>query len=288
MAWTVNNNQAAAANVNYSFAFTTATAVAIKGITFTVSATGLAGTPTVVASYGVPAGTVTRSGQTLIYQVTTAINIAAGMPIFIELGALTNPTAGTYTSDIATYNAAATQIDGGATPSVTFGASDTATDPGIGKSLTSTLSATTLINNLDPSVSALNDVTTPVALSVLTNATSGYTLVVKDVATGLQCSCTGTPVIAKVSTGKATSVSWPGPRRWGYTVTATGATADAAFSGAKYAGYTAGGESVATHAGPTGGVADVITITNRVAIDFANSGGTYGDTITYTVTPNYL
>ena len=76
-------------------------------------------------------------------------------------------------------------------------------------------------------------------------------------------------MIAKVSTGKATSVTWPGAPAWGYTVTGTGATIDAAFSGSKYAGYTSGGETIATRAGSTGGTADTITIANRVAIDYS-------------------
>ncbi len=140
---------------------------------------------------------------------------------------------------------------------------------------------------MDPSLAALADQTASVGLTVQTNANSGYTLTVADNATGLQSSATGSPVIAKVSTGKATSLTWPGAPKWGYTVTATGATADAAFSGSKYAGYTSAGEQIASRAGPTGGTADTITIANRVAIDFTVPAVVYTDTLTYTVTPNY-
>ena len=90
-----------------------------------------------------------------------------------------------------------------------------------------------------------------------------------------------------MSAGKATSVTWPGATKFGYTVTGTGATVDAAFSGAKYAGYVGAGEQIASRAGPTGGTADTITIANRVAIDFSSATGDYTDTITYTVTPNF-
>ena len=70
--------------------------------------------------------------------------------------------------------------------------------------------------------------------------------------------------------------------------TATGATADAAFSGSKYAGYVSGaGEQVASHAASTGVTADTITISNRVAIDYATPASVFTDTVTYTVTPNY-
>ncbi|HLK44492.1 MAG TPA: hypothetical protein VKT18_00825, partial [Acidimicrobiales bacterium] len=74
---------------------------------------------------------------------------------------------------------------------------------------------------------------------------------------------------------------------WGYTVTGTGATVDPAFTGAKYAGYTAGGETIATHAIATGATPDTIAITNRVAINYGVPAGVYSDTVTYTVTPNY-
>ena len=46
--------------------------------------------------------------------------------------------------------------------------------------------------------------------------------------------------------GKATSVTWPGAPKCGYTVTGTGATIDAAFTGSKYAGYAATGEQIAS------------------------------------------
>jgi uncharacterized membrane protein len=97
----------------------------------------------------------------------------------------------------------------------------------------------------------------------------------------------GSPSIARTSTGKATSVVWPGAPSWGYTVAATGATADGAFSASKYAGGGVAGEQIASRANATGGTADTITITNRVAINYAVPATTFTDTITYTVTPNY-
>jgi len=122
---------------------------------------------------------------------------------------------------------------------------------------------------------------------VLTNANSGYTLTVADLATGLQSSSTGNPVIADVSANKAASLAWPGTNKFGYTVTATGATPDAAFSSSKYAGYVVGGEQVASRANPTGGTADTISIVNRIAIDYGAPTGDFTDTVTYTMAPNY-
>ena len=83
------------------------------------------------------------------------------------------------------------------------------------------------------------------------------------------------------------TLTWPGAPAWGYTVTGTGATIDSAFSGSKYAGYTSGGETIASRTGTTGASADTISIANRVAINYASASGVYSDTVTYTVTPNY-
>ena len=140
---------------------------------------------------------------------------------------------------------------------------------------------------MDPSLPALADQTSNVGLTVQTNAHSGYTLTVADNATGLQSAATGNPTIARVSTGKATSLAWPGAPNYGYTVTGTGATIDGAFNGTKYAGYVGAGEQIASRANATGGTADTVTIANRVAIDYTAPAVIYTDTITYTVTPNY-
>ena len=48
LSWTVSNNQISATAVTYSYSFKTATAGTIKTITFAVSGSGLAGTPTIV------------------------------------------------------------------------------------------------------------------------------------------------------------------------------------------------------------------------------------------------
>ena len=288
MSWTVSNNQVGATAVTYSYSFRTATAGSIKTITFAVSGTGLAGTPAIVRAYGIGAGTVSRSGQTITYTVTTAVSVAAGIPIYIELSGMTNSSVpGSYTTVITTLTAAPATIDSGTTPAVVLGANNTAVTVTLAKSLTFSVDTTAFELDMDPSLPALADQSATVGLTVQTNAGSGYTLAVADSATGLQSSGTGNPVIADVSTGKATSVTWPGASKWGYTVTGTGATIDPAFSGAKYAGFTSAGETIATRAGVTGGTADTISIANRVAIDYAAASGVYTDTLTYTVTPNY-
>ncbi len=288
ISWSVSNNQVGATGVSYSYSFTAATTGTIKTITFAVSGSGLAGTPTINRNYGVGAGTVSRTGQTITYTVTSAVSVSAGIPIYLEFGGLTNSsTAGSYTTVITTQTAVPATIDTGTTPSVTLAANNTAATVSIAKSLTFTVNTTAFELDMDPSLPALADQTATVGLTVQTNAHSGYTLTVGDSATGLQSAATGNPVIPKVSTGKATSAAWPGAPDWGYTVTGTGATIDPAFSGSKYAGYTSAGEQIASRAGTTGGAADTIAIANRVAIDYSVATGVYTDTLTYTVTPNY-
>jgi hypothetical protein len=288
VSWSVSNNQVSATNVTYAYSLKTATTGTIKTITLAVSGAGLAGTPAIARNFGIGAGSVARSGQTITYTVTSAVSVSTGIPIYIELSGLTNTSsAGSYTTTITTQTSAPATIDTAASPTVAFAANNTAATVSVAKSLTFTIDTTAFELDLDPSLPALADQTSTVGLTVQTNANSGYTLTVADNATGLQSAATGNPTIAKVSTGKATSLAWPGAPKYGYTVTGTGATIDSAFSGTKYAGYVSTGEQVASHAGSTGGTADTISIATRVAIDYSVQAAIYTDTITYTVTPNY-
>ena len=157
----------------------------------------------------------------------------------------------------------------------------------VSKSLTFTVDTTAFELDLDPSIAGLADQTATVGITVQTNANSGYTLTVADNTVGLQSASTGNPVIADVSAGKASSATWPGASKFGYTVTGTGATIDSAFTGTKYAGYVGTGEQIASRATATGGSADTISIVNRVAIDYSVTAVVYTDTLTYPATPNY-
>src|SRR5262249_11116527 len=116
ISWSVSNNQAGATRVTYSYSFTTATTGTIKTITFVVSGSGLAGTPTISRNYGIGAGSVTRSGQTITYTVTSAVSVSSGIPIYIAFGGLTNPAIGTYTTTITTQTSAPATIDTGTSP----------------------------------------------------------------------------------------------------------------------------------------------------------------------------
>ena len=261
MSWAVSNNQIGATGVTYSYSFKTAATGTIASVTFAVSGAGLAGTPTVARNYGIPAGTVSISGQTITYTVSSPISVTAGTPIYLSFAGLTNSsTAGSYTTLITTQTSVPATIDSGTTPAVTLAAKNTAVTVSVAQSLTFTVNNTAFELDMDPSLAALADQTATVGLTVQTNANSGYTLAVADNATGLQSSSTGNPVIADVSAGKAASVVWPGAPKWGYTVTGTGATIDAAFTGTKYAGYTSTGETIATRTNAGGAAADTITI----------------------------
>ncbi len=287
--WSVSNNQVSATGVSYSYTFKTATTGVIKTITFAVSGAGLLGAPAIARSYGIGAGTVARAGQTITYTVTSGVSVAAGIPIYVEFSGLTNTsTTASYTTSISTNTAVPAVIDGPtASNAVTMGASNTAITVAIDKSLTFTLDTTAFELDMDPSLPALADQNQAVGLTVQTNANSGYTLAVSDNAAGLVSAAAGNPTIPDASSSKATSVAWPGAPAFGYRVTATGATADAAFNAGKFAGYISGGDQVASRATATGGTADTITVTNRVAIDYTVQATVFTDTVTYTVTPNY-
>jgi hypothetical protein len=253
-----------------------------------VSGAGLGGAPAIAVAYGIGAGTVARAGQTITYTVTAAVSVSAGIPIYIDFSGMTNPASGAYTTAITTQTAVPATIDTiSPGPTVTFAALNTAKTIVVAKSLTFTLDTTAFTLAMDPSLPALADQSQVINLTVLTNANSGYTLTVSDLATHLQSAAAGNPVIAQVSAGKATSIAWPGAPKTGYTVTGTGITIDAQFSGSKYAGYTSAGEVIGTRASATGGVADTIAITDRTAIDYSVQATTFTDTLTYTVAPNY-
>ncbi|TML75109.1 MAG: hypothetical protein E6G04_12860, partial [Actinobacteria bacterium] len=140
VSWTVTNNQVSATSVTYSYSFKTATAGTIKTITFAVSGSGLAGTPAIAKNYGIGAGTVSRSGQTITYTVTSAVSVSAGIPIYVEFSGLTNSSsAGSYTTSITTQTAAPATIDGPtASNTVTLAANNTAVTVTVAKSLTFT------------------------------------------------------------------------------------------------------------------------------------------------------
>ena len=291
--WSVSNNQTGAKAVTYTFEFTTATSGIIKTVTATVPANTAVGTVGAGTVYGLGAGTATFAGTTLTYTVTTAVTVAAGVPIYIEFDGLTNTSTATdsATSTVTTMDGATTPaaIDTATSSSVSFGAASTAVTVEIPKSLTFTNDTPSFNLQLDPSLTALSTVSKDVTLTVKTNAGTGYTLAAKD--TGL---VSGSNTIAVASTGVATGVASIPANTFGVSAIKTIAGGSlAAIQGAglavsgNFVGYTTGGETFLSATKPTGNTADSLVLTNQVKIDYNAPAGTYTDSITYTAAPVY-
>ncbi|MGH9013412.1 MAG: hypothetical protein ACRDZ1_05690 [Acidimicrobiia bacterium] len=285
--WSVSNNQQGATGVKYTFDFTTATTGTVATVDMSVPA-GTGGTPSVTANYGIGAGTVALASNTLTYTVTSPASVSAGTPILIEISGLTNTsTLGSYQSNVTTKTSVPATIDGPtASNSVSIAGTNTAVEVVIAKSLTFTNDTASFRFLMDPGNAALSTASKAVALSVLTNATGGYTLTAKDNAAGL---LSGTDTIARFTSNGQTGANLfdTEVNVFGYELAVTGATLPASMGSSKYAGYTSAGETIASRTGPTGATADTVTVTNKVKIDYGQDAGTYTDTVVYTATPTY-
>ena len=296
--WSVSNNQTGASGVTYTFEFTTATAGAIKTVTATVpdGTAGAVGTIGFGQVYGLGEGTVTLTSNTLTYTVGTAETVAAGVPIYIEIGGLTNTSTATTTaaSTVSTNNATPAVIDTATSPVVSFGAASTVVTVEIPKSLAFTNDTTSFELQLDPSLSALSTVSKAVTVTVKTNAGTGYSLAAQDGGLG-----SGSNTIAPTSTGVTDgkdSVAFAANTFGvsaaltvaGDSLAAIGGTAAGLATTGNFVGYKSTASEVFLLATkPTGNIADILVLTNRVKIDYDTPAGTYTDTITYTATPTY-
>ena len=179
MSWAVNNSQTGKTAVTYAFSFKTATAGTIKTVTMTVPA-GTAGTVAVGTVYGLGAGTVGLAGNTITYTVTSAVAVAANIPIYLSFTGLTNTsTAGSYTSTVTTQTSAPATIDTGTTGAVIFGSSSTTATVTVAQTLTFTNDTPSFSLSVDPTGTA-NNMSKAVTLTIQTNAASGYTLSASD------------------------------------------------------------------------------------------------------------
>jgi hypothetical protein len=282
----VSNNSMGISSVSYTQQFTVATTGTVKYVVITLP-TGTSGSPTVAANYGIGAGSVMLASDTLTYSVTTPAAISAGTPVLIEIDGLTNTsTPGDYASTVTTQDATPATIDTASNPTVSIAATNTAVSVAVARSLVFTNDASSFLMLMDPSIAGLSDLTKVVHLTVKTNASEGYTLSVADSASGLAVGATAIPRFS--ADGQAGAAAWGSSvDKFGYALSVSGATAPGAMSGGKFAGYLSAGETIASRAAPTGNTADTVDVTNRVVIDFAQAAGTYGDTISYTATPNY-
>lgn len=289
ISWTVSNSQTSKTSVTYAYAFKTASSGTIASVTMTSpTGTGL-GSIAVGTVYGLGAGTVSTSGTTIKYTVTSPVSVSSGISIYISFTGITNTsTAGSYTSTITTQTSAPATIDSGTSGSVTFGSSSTGVTVTVGKTLTFTNNTPSFTLAVDPTM--LNNVESQtVTLTVLTNAVDGYTLSASD--TGLSQSSPSYTIPA-VSSGPTTGVaSFPAD---GFGVSATlsgggsdGATLAAGFSGGDWVGYPSASANFLTTTSATGATADTLTLTDQVAVNYAVPDGTYTDTITYVATPTF-
>ena len=288
MSWAVSNSQTGKTGVTYSFAFRTATAGTIKSVTLTVPS-GTAGTIAVGTVYGLGAGTVALASNTITYTVTTAVSVAANIPIYLSFTGLTNTsTAGSYTSVITTRTSTPSTIDSGTSPSVTFGSSSTTASVTVSQTLTFTNDTPSLSFTVDPTGTA-SSASQAVTLTVLTNASAGYTLAASD--TGLSRTSPAY-TIADVTSGPGTGIATFPANGFGASATLTGGGTDGAalasgLTGNQWVGFPASAANFLTTTGPTGATPDTLVLTTQVQADYSVPAGTYTDTITYVVTPSY-
>ena len=293
--WSVSNNQTGATGVTYTFEFTTVTTDTITTVTATVPA-GTGGSPALIRTYGLGTGGVALSGTTLTYTPGTAVAVDADVPLYIEIGGLTNTSTATTTaaSTVSTNNATPAVIDTATSPVVSFGAASTVVTVEIPKSLAFTNDTTSFELQLDPSLSALSTVSKAVTVTVKTNAGTGYSLAAQDGGLG-----SGSNTIAPTSTGVTDgkdSVAFAANTFGvsaaltvaGDSLAAIGGTAAGLATTGNFVGYKSTASEVFLLATkPTGNIADILVLTNRVKIDYDTPAGTYTDTITYTATPTY-
>ena len=247
------------------------------------------GSAAVGAVYGLGAGSVTLAGNTLTYTVATPVSVAANIPVYISFTGLTNTLfPGSRSAAVATYSPTSMPIDSGTSQSVSFGSSPTTAQVSVSRTLTFTNDTPAFTMPLDPTGLAGNQ-TQPVILTVLTNASAGYSLAISD--TGLSMAAPAF-TIADVTSGPGTGVATFPATGFGVSEVLTGGGIDGAalaagLSGGKWAGYPLVATNFLTTTGPTGLTADTLTLTNRVNVDYTTPAGAYNDTITYVVTPTY-
>ena len=288
VSWSVNNSQTGKTAVTYAFSFKTATAGTIKYVTMTVPA-GTAGTVAVGSVYGLGAGTVALASNTITYTVTSAVAVAANIPIYLSFTGLTNTsTAGSYTSTVTTQTSVPATIDTGTSQSVTFGNSSTTATVTVAQTLTFTNNTPAFSLAVDPTGTA-NGSSQAVTLTIQTNAASGYTLAASD--TGLSRTAPAYTIPA-VSVGPGTGVGTFPTSGWGASGVLTasgghGAAMASGLSGGQFVGYPGSPATFLSATGPTGATADSLVLTDQVAVDYTAPAGTYTDTITYVATPSY-
>jgi len=208
--------------------------------------------------------------------------------ILKQPGLTNTPISGSRTATVTTRTSTSSTIDSGTSQSVSFCSSSTTAQVALSRTLTFTNDTPAFTMSLDPTGLSGNP-TQPVVLTVLTNASAGYSLAASD--TGLSMAAPAF-TIADVTSGPATGVSVFPASGFGVSAVLTGGGTDGAalaagLSGGKWVGYPLVAANFLTTTGPTGVTADTLTLTNRVGVDYTTPAGSYSDTISYVVTPTY-
>lgn len=284
VSWAVSNSQTGATGIVYSYSFTPATTGTVASVTMSVPA-GTSGTPSVGTFYGIGAGTVSLTGTTITYAVTSPASLTAGLPVYIEVDGMTNTsTPNDYTSDVTTLDGSSATIDSGTSQSVTFGSSTTAVNVTVAETLTFTNDTPSFNLAVDPTGPASSQQKV-VNLTVQTNAATGYTLSASD--TTLQETNHSHFVIPATSGGATLDDPGFGVSSQLTVGAGDGATLQGNYASDTWAPYATSATPFVTSTGPTGNTADTLTLTNGVAVDYTVPAGLYTDTITYVATPGY-
>lgn len=312
--FTSSNNSAAATNVTYTWTFAgtgQTAAVDVKTIVVTPPG-GTPGSPDLAHAllYGLPSGcTADFSGWPFISLTaasTGACEIGTSDVLALSLGGFTNPsTSGSVSTTIEMDDATspvATDLARGSDSSSSIAPTSTSVNILVPESLTFTNDTTDIEMTAIPGGAEVD--AAPVTMTISTNAEKGYKLdacVTTANALTLQAATTTpAPKIPQAGTTTAAPLSnVASGHNPGFgasaTINGTGAALtapwDGTSSGTNVLGYdssctdASGDAQIASNAGPTDG--DTLTLTNKVALDGSQAGGTYKGEIDYTVTPTY-
>ncbi|MEV6346718.1 hypothetical protein [Actinoplanes sp. NPDC051851] len=275
----VSDATAGATGVIYGWEFVARTGATIGSVTITVPAAASGSGLYLVSAVHLPkTGTVTLSGSTLTYTLSSPVTVPAGRHMYLSVAGFTNTASSNfYYSTITSRTSGGGGIDVSSSGAVYF----------------STASAVLVLPNPDATVTApaqqviyvdpflRADTTLVSAVNVHTDATRGYSLTIAGTA------LTGTAgTLSAVSSGLASPASSFTAGHFGYTVGVSGAGSFAGTAGA-YAGYTSAGETAVTATKPTTVGGDTVSVTNRLKVDHLQKAGVYTGTVTYRVTGSY-
>lgn len=280
--WTSNATTGGTGAV-YGWEFVSRTATPIASITITIPSAAAGTVAGLYLAGGVhlpTTGTLSRSGSTLTYTLSTPVTVPAGRHMYLSVAGFTNQaTSNWYTSTITTLASGGAAIDVAQSGAVFFtNAAPVLVVPDPNSTVTAPAQTVVYVDPLTGS-----DSTVVLTATVRSNATNGYSL-----------RMAGTPVtgiygaLTPVSGGLAGQVAGAafGTNRFGYNVAVNGTGVSTGTSGS-YSGYVGGGEVVATAGKPTSVNGDTVQVTNRIKVDYLQKAGVYTGTMTFQLTAAY-